>query len=353
MSEERENPGNPRVSIGLPVFNGANFLAEALDSLLAQDYSDFEIILCDNASTDGTAGICKTFAARDPRVRYFRNPLNLGAAPNFNRAFKLSLGEYFRWAAHDDTTAPAFLGKCVGQLDADPGAVLCHSQVRIFDKEGEVLEDHEYLPEMDSDSPLKRFHDLLFTKNRCFEVFGLIRSSVLKKTHLMGSFPVGDRVLLAELAFHGRFHEIPERLFFSRDHAGRSVRQLATQQERATWFDARYKGKLTFPEWRTFVEYLKAIHRSPLSFRQRLGCYRMMVKWLYWYKNRMVRDLLFPFRRRKAGRKGLEPNPSWPEETPHSKAQSPSEPGRLPEEPAAESEGATGGMASGGQSGRK
>ncbi len=320
MSDGREIRDKPRVSIGLPVHNGANFLAEALKSLLAQEYSDFEILLCDNASTDRTEEICREYAARDPRVRYFRNPTNLGAAPNFNLAFEMSQGEFFRWHAHDDTTAPSFLGKCVQRLDADPGTVLCHSQVRILDQEGNLLEDHEYLPEMDSDSPLKRFSDLLFTKNRCFEVFGLIRSSVLKKTHLMGSFPVGDRVLLAELAFHGKFEEIPERLFFSRDHDSRSVRQLATQQERATWFDARYKGKLTFPEWRTFVEYLKAIHRSPLPYRQRLACYRLMVKWVYWYKNRMGRDLLFPFRR-NTNRSRPASRPSLPQRTPRSKAQ--------------------------------
>src|SRR3954470_1068595 len=97
MSERR-----PRVSIGLPVYNGQRFLAPAVSSLLAQTFADFELVICDNASTDDTEAICRRFAERDPRVRYHRNEQNVGAAPNFNRALALSTGQYFKWAAHDD-----------------------------------------------------------------------------------------------------------------------------------------------------------------------------------------------------------------------------------------------------------
>ena len=84
----------PRISIGMPVFNGEKFIAETLDSLLTQTYSDFELIISDNASTDNTEQICRKYASKDPRINYFRNKSNFGAAKNYNRVFKLSSGEY-------------------------------------------------------------------------------------------------------------------------------------------------------------------------------------------------------------------------------------------------------------------
>ena len=102
-------PAHPRVSIGLPVYNGELFLENALDSILSQTYSDFELIISDNASDDKTEEICRSYAARDKRVRYSRNAHNLGAAPNYNRVYHLARGRYFKWASHDDVLAPEFL----------------------------------------------------------------------------------------------------------------------------------------------------------------------------------------------------------------------------------------------------
>src|SRR4051794_3298661 len=92
----------PKLSIGLPVYNGENFLAHAVDSILAQDFRDFELIISDNASTDRTAEICRGYAESDPRVRYVRFETNQGGSRNFCYVFELARGEYFKWAAHDD-----------------------------------------------------------------------------------------------------------------------------------------------------------------------------------------------------------------------------------------------------------
>ena len=121
----------PRVSIGLPVYNGERFLARAIDSLLAQDFVDFELVISDNASTDGTGEISRDYAARDPRIRYHRNERNIGAVGNFNRTLDLASGEYFKWAAHDDWCAPQFLGRCVEVLDDDPSTVLCFTAMGV------------------------------------------------------------------------------------------------------------------------------------------------------------------------------------------------------------------------------
>jgi glycosyltransferase involved in cell wall biosynthesis len=95
----------PRVSIGLPVFNGEKYLAEALDSILSQTYRDFKLIISDNASTDRTEQICREYAAKDRRIRYYRNEKNIGAPKNFNRVFELSSGKYFRWDAFTHPSA--------------------------------------------------------------------------------------------------------------------------------------------------------------------------------------------------------------------------------------------------------
>src|SRR5882762_1549884 len=117
----------PRISIGLPVYNGENFITDALESILGQTYTDFELIISDNASTDRTEALCKSYAARDPRIRYWRNAENLGAARNFNRVFELSSGEYFKWTAHDDVLAPDYLEKCIEASDRDPSVVLVYT----------------------------------------------------------------------------------------------------------------------------------------------------------------------------------------------------------------------------------
>ncbi|MBS0016773.1 MAG: glycosyltransferase family 2 protein, partial [Arthrospira sp. SH-MAG29] len=135
-------PPHPRVSIGLPVYNGENFIQETLDCLLSQTFDDFELIICDNASTDRTEEICRDYAARDKRIRYYRHPENLGAAKNYNRTFELSTAEYFKWAAHDDLYAPEFLERCVEALDTHPSTVLCYPQEYWIDEQGNPLKSH-------------------------------------------------------------------------------------------------------------------------------------------------------------------------------------------------------------------
>jgi glycosyltransferase involved in cell wall biosynthesis len=99
----------PRVSIGLPVYNGQNYLRCALDSILQQDYTDFELIISDTASADASPGICQELARKDGRVRYYRNETNIGARGNYNRVFELARGEFFKWASHDDEFHPSGL----------------------------------------------------------------------------------------------------------------------------------------------------------------------------------------------------------------------------------------------------
>jgi glycosyltransferase involved in cell wall biosynthesis len=131
-----ESPGIPRVSIGLPVYNGERYLRESIDSILAQTFQNFELVICDNASTDATARICEEYTERDPRVRYFRNARNIGGINNANLTFERSRGELFRWAAHDDVCAPTLLERCVQVLDERADAVGVYPGTINIDEDG-------------------------------------------------------------------------------------------------------------------------------------------------------------------------------------------------------------------------
>src|SRR3982751_1385660 len=147
---------SPRVSIGMPVRNGQRYIRQAIDSLLNQTFSDLELIVCDNASNDATESICRDYAARDSRVRYFRNPQNIGPAENHNKCFALSRGEYFKWHAHDDMCASTQLERCVEALDNDPSIVIAYPKTLIVDDAGNPVDEYEFPLRTDSSSVVKR-----------------------------------------------------------------------------------------------------------------------------------------------------------------------------------------------------
>src|SRR4051812_19900693 len=207
----------PRVSIGLAVYNGDAFLEEAIESILAQTFRDFELIISDNASTDRTDEICKRYAAADPRIRYSRHPTNIGGVNNENHTFTLARGEYFRLAAHDDVCAPTLIEKCVKALDDNPDAVLCHSANIEIDENGKQI-GIRYGREGCSQRPSQRFRELSWRWYPCEATYGLIRSNVLRKTRLQQNYTGSDRVLLCELGLYGRFILLEEPLFYKRFH---------------------------------------------------------------------------------------------------------------------------------------
>lgn len=270
----------PRVSIGLPIYNGEPFLRQALDSLLSQTYTDFELVISDNASTDRTAKICAAYTARDSRVHYHRNAQNIGVDRNFNRTVELSEGEYFRWAAADDLCAPTLLERCVEILDARQDVVLCYPKSRYIDDQGGFLRDYEDNLHIELPQPHKRFASYLRNIDMCNAVFGLIRSSVLRQTKLYGSYSDSDIVYLGELALYGSFYELPEVLFFRRMHPGIAVRKYPSAHERMVMSEPALGDKLSFPHWKVFGGFLSAIHRAPLSWTERLLCYLKMRIWL-------------------------------------------------------------------------
>lgn len=131
-------PRRPLVSIGVPVFNGDRFLGDALHSILSQDYENIEVLISDNASTDGTAAICRRVADRDTRVRYQRNEFNIGPLANYCRVVDRSRGTYFLWAADDDQRSLQYVSSLVAELEANEHAVLATGTTIYCDPDGQA-----------------------------------------------------------------------------------------------------------------------------------------------------------------------------------------------------------------------
>jgi glycosyltransferase involved in cell wall biosynthesis len=290
--------GRALVSIGLPVFNGSNYIDVAIESILRQTLSDFELIISDNASTDGTEEICRRYAARDARVRYYRNASNIGASANFNRCFELASAKYFKWAAHDDTMAPTYLERCVAALETSPDAVLCQSLVRLIDANGNSVGTYDSeLNGADSASPSQRFAALVISTHWCTETFGLIRAEALAKTRLIAPYFASDRALCAELALLGRCLQVHEPLFMNRDHPDRCVRAAYPDRRsvRRWYLPGAAKASLVdlCPMWSLYAEYWRMVQRHVPDRWERIRCYGHLLRWLVVYWN-AVRLLLEP-----------------------------------------------------------
>lgn len=269
----------PRVSIGLPVRNGERFLRRQLDSLLAQDFTDFEVIISDNASTDGTRAICEEYARRDSRVRYHRSDVDRGLAWNWNRAFELARAPYFKWAAHDDEHAPTFLSRCVEVLDTDESVVCCHAATVDIDEHGNVLRLWPARVTPASPSPHVRFGDML-RPYPAFQIYGLTRGDALRRTGLHRPIPEIDHALLAELALLGRIVEIPEPLFRRREHEARSVRAFRTARARWALYAGGTSSGQRWPGLQLSREMVRAVRNSPVEGRERLLCWLALRHWL-------------------------------------------------------------------------
>jgi glycosyltransferase involved in cell wall biosynthesis len=272
----------PRLSIGLPVYNGGDYLAESIEALLGQSYEDFELIISDNASTDGTADVCQRYAAQDPRIRYYRQPHNIGCAPNHNFVIRQARGELFKTASHDDLYGRELLSRCVAALDEYPRVVLAHSWSALIDSSGTVTEVVDYPVNTAADRAPERFRSMLFDGWGDDEG-GVIRTAVLRRTPLHGSYHFADRTFTTEIGLHGPFYMVPDWLYFRRRHPGQTG-ATSSVRARCASLDPRRADRLRHPVARLYTEYIwgyvAAIRRAPLPAAERRECYWLLARWM-------------------------------------------------------------------------
>ncbi|HLT76229.1 MAG TPA: glycosyltransferase family 2 protein [Ferrovibrio sp.] len=277
-----------KITVGLPVYNGANYLAAAIESILGQTCPDFDLVISDNASTDGTAAICRAYARRDKRIRYIRQPRNIGAAANYNFVAGLCETPYFKWAAHDDLLAPGFLQACLDALESDPSLVLAMPATTLVDEAGMPLPYSPErggivdrmgvcwpaLPEQNSDltsgDPVRRFRAVMLNMFMCVEIFGLMRRPALLRALPQGSFSGADKVFLARMSLLGRFWLGPETLFLRRCHAQQFSAQVSGAY-RAAWFSGR-RDSIFVQQLRLLLAYCRVAAAAELPLMQRCAC---------------------------------------------------------------------------------
>jgi glycosyltransferase involved in cell wall biosynthesis len=281
--------GQARVSIGVPVFNGARYLEGCLQSLITQTYGDLEILISDNASTDETPAICRAFCERDDRVRYHRQPQNIGAAANLNFVVRNTSGELFKWAAHDDLCAPDLVAGCVAALDASPTAALAFARTGFIDDSGDELHGYAVpIPWSNHDTSFARLREQLdipqgAIHHMCTRLFGVIRRDRLLRTSLIRSHPAADLVLMLELALVGGLvpaEHHPNCLLFVRLHEDSSMGGNRSAAELARWWDPRSGDRYPLKWTRVLTGYVSAVVNSSFSPQEKVGGLLLIARWL-------------------------------------------------------------------------
>ncbi len=281
----------PLVSVGMPVFNGERYIRQALDSLLAQDYENFELIISDNASSDQTGEICQAYAARDKRIRYYKNEANFGATKNFIRVLDLASGQYFMWAAHDDLWDPRFMSACVSALERNPSAILCTTSATFIDKEGKMVDKYDEDIDTVGLDTLSRLGKVLRGVASNTSFYGISRTKTTRQIRLPNHYG-GDHVFMAEMSLYGEFIRLPQYYFYCRiGGTGYSIEKVMRSLGIRSPF-VRYLPNLSF-----FIDFLRAAASwEMLGPMDRLRATRLVIKRFasHPYRERIINDVRNP-----------------------------------------------------------
>jgi glycosyltransferase involved in cell wall biosynthesis len=275
--------GTPLVSFGLPVYNGENFVAEAIQCVIDQTFSNWELIVCDNSSTDRTTAICRQFAEQDNRIRIYQNARNMGVSFNYHEVFRLSRGQYFKWIAHDDLFAPQFIERCIQEFEGEERLVLVFPKMCYVAADGRLLRRQASelsVLESTTESRAERFMALAAgNTDFLWLLYGLIRRDVVEQGGCMGLYAGDDQVLLFKIALRGCIKQIKEEMFFRREHPEASTcKRGSTVRERAKFAYADDNRRLVLPWCRILKEHLSSIRNSPMPFSGRLRCTTSVLK---------------------------------------------------------------------------
>jgi len=271
---------NPKVSLGCAVYNSdEQLLRKSLDSVLAQTFEDFELIICDNSPDDATARVCMEYAERDERISYYHNEVNMGAYPNFWRTFQIAGGKYLKWVADDDILDREYLAKCVNVLDNDPTVALCYTRVTVVTENGEVKDDQGARIEVMHDSPVERMLAVLDHSWNAQGFYGLMRADVVRRLHPISDecARLADLLLMAEIAIYGKIQQIPENLFTYTLH---ELDWTDRESLNATFYKMCFPNKpnqgITFPNLKFAYELLQAVRYSPLPLEDKSKLYSVI-----------------------------------------------------------------------------
>jgi glycosyltransferase involved in cell wall biosynthesis len=281
----------PVVSIGMPAYNSERTIRAAIESLQAQTFGDFELIISDNASTDGTWAIVEELAARDPRIRGLRQDRNIGANSNYSAVALAARGKYFKWASSNDWCAPAFLQRCVETLEVDSGVVLVAPRTRLF--EADVLTWTDYSGDIacTQANAADRFIHVGTSLALNNVVNGVVRLDALRRTRLVEHYPGADVVLVGHLALLGRIVLLDEALFYRRMDSATATRMMSELAVHRHHYPVTTLRAL-FPTWRFAWGWARVAFAVRLPRDDALRALYWAMRNAYWNRAKLGRDLV-------------------------------------------------------------
>ncbi len=288
----------PKVSIAVPAYNCERYLAQSLESLLGQTFGDFELIISDNASTDGTEAICRRYEALDQRVRYVRRTQNIGGPSNFRHVFSLCSGRYHKWSTADDYWHPAFLAEAVAVLDDKPNVVLCYPKTRKIDMSGNAIADYDDRLHLIDDSPRVRFRQLYERVGLCNAHLGLIRREAMLTTRLIAGHRASDVDFLAEMALRGKFWLLPDIRFFRRFHVDSSSWAREDSEHQRKYYNPLSKTDTGMHTWRRLLFQLGLVWRSPAGMADKIALSSDVARWARHSRHELSQELVGRLRHR-------------------------------------------------------
>jgi glycosyltransferase involved in cell wall biosynthesis len=273
----------------MPVYNGERFLERTVDSILQQTLQDFELVISDNASADRTRSICEAYAAKDPRVRYIRQPQNIGAIRNYGFVARAARAPFFKWSSANDLCHPTLLEKCVDVLRRDSAAVLCYGGTCIIDGDDKEIALYEHDLAFEQMRPSERFIAVRSRMNLNNASSGVIRREVLDRAQVARRYPDGDMILMAELALYGAFRRLPDVLLYRRMDPAAASRFLP-ERELREFLDpaAPRKG---FISWRRHFDCAWTVLRSPIAWREKAAALDFVLRSAYWDRGRLWQEV--------------------------------------------------------------
>lgn len=266
----------PPLTVGVPVFNGERYLERALRSLREQEWTDFRVLIADNASSDSTEEIGREFARTDERFAYHRQPENIGGARNCNYVLDSAASPWFKWAFYDDVCQPALFRRSFEVLAVAPSdTVLAYPRVTLIDENEQVIGAHSDADlDMTSDDPSARLKVLL-TRVVGQTQFGIVDTRVARAAGGMSLSPGGEMVYPTGLALRGKLALVPAGFLSIRVHASRHGGDRSSE---LSWIDPN-RPRVLFPYSRSSWLLLRQVAAAPLSSRDRARCVGAVLRW--------------------------------------------------------------------------
>jgi glycosyltransferase involved in cell wall biosynthesis len=288
----------PKVVVGLPVYNGQKFLGAAIESHLAQSFSDFHLVISDNGSTDATPEICAEYARKDTRIKYLRSPENRGNLWNHRRVLEAieSPGQYFRWAGADDIMEPGLLQAMVTVLDARPEVEAVVPDTKNIDDDGAIIGSMARTLDLQSSDVFERASQVLLVNYQHVIAYGLLRASTLRLMRTGPAYPGWDAIFVWELALRGVLVQAAGPALLRRLHAG-SISRVKSAKELRKWVEPSSKAGMSFPHWTWAYERARVLFAVPLTIGDRLRIGMFLARATLWQRGSLFRDVTQAARR--------------------------------------------------------